>query len=74
MNKTVLFVILSLVTGFAAGAWSMSASQPDSGQDAGPAAYFDAEAPATERLAALERIVILKTFEAGEDIPAATEA
>jgi len=57
MNKTVVTVILSIVAGFAAGAWSMSATQPDSGQAADPADYFDAEAPATERLAALERIV-----------------
>lgn len=57
MNKTVLFVILSLVAGFAVGAWSMSASSPGNGQAADSAAYFDAEAPATERLAALERIV-----------------
>jgi len=57
MNKTVLTVIMSLVAGFAAGAWSMSATQPDSGQDADPADYFDAEAPAVDRLAALERIV-----------------
>jgi predicted metalloprotease with PDZ domain len=57
MNKTVLTVIMSLVAGFAAGAWSMSATQPDSGQAADPADYFDAEAPAADRLAALERIV-----------------
>lgn len=57
MNKTALTVILSLVAGFAAGAWSMSASEPESGQAADPAAYFDADAPASDRLAALERIV-----------------
>lgn len=57
MNKTVLVVILSLVAGFAAGAWSMSATQPGDGQAADPVDYFDAEAPAAERLAALERIV-----------------
>lgn len=57
MNKTVLTVIISLVAGFAAGAWSMTASQSDSGQAADPADYFDAGAPAVDRLAALERIV-----------------
>lgn len=57
MNKTVLTVILSIIAGFAAGAWSTSASQPGGGQTTDPADYFDAGAPATERLAALERIV-----------------
>jgi hypothetical protein len=57
MNRTVVTAILSIVAGFAAGAWSMSASQPDSRQAAEPADYFDAGAPATNRLAALERIV-----------------
>ncbi len=57
MNKTVVTVILSIVAGFAAGAWSMSASQTGSGQAADPAEYFDADAPAADRLAALERIV-----------------
>jgi len=57
MNKTALLVILSLVAGFAAGAWSMSASEPESGQATDPATYFDADAPASDRLAALERIV-----------------
>ncbi len=57
MNKTALFVILSIVAGFAAGAWSTLASQPGSGPTADPADYFDADAPAADRLAALERIV-----------------
>lgn len=57
MNKTALTVIMSLVAGFAAGAWSMSATQPDSGPAADQVDYLDADAPATDRLAALERIV-----------------
>jgi hypothetical protein len=57
MNKTVLAVILSVVAGFAAGAWTTSASQPGGEQVSDPAEYFDAGAPATDRLAALERIV-----------------
>jgi hypothetical protein len=57
MNKTVLAVILSVVAGFAAGVWTTSAPQSGGEQVSDPAQYFDAGAPAADRLAALERIV-----------------
>lgn len=57
MNKTVLTVILSLVAGIAIGAWSSSDSRPDTGAGKDMADHLDADAPAAERLAALERIV-----------------
>jgi membrane-associated protease RseP (regulator of RpoE activity) len=57
MNKTVLAVILSVVAGFAAGVWTTSAPQSGGEQVSDPAQYFDAGAPATDRLDVLERIV-----------------
>ena len=58
MNKLLLTTILSLAAGFAAGAWTTSASQPAAPGDADPASvYFDVTASAAERLAALERVV-----------------
>lgn len=59
MKKSVLIVILSLVAGFAVGAWSASSSgygNPDAGTGS-PATGFDSAATAEDRLAALERVI-----------------
>ena len=58
MNKLLLTTILSLAAGFAAGAWTTSASQPAVANAEDPAPdYFDPDASAAERIGALERVV-----------------
>ncbi len=59
MNKTLLVIILSLVAGFAAGAWTTWASPPAGSGAGGRDAmeYFDADASVADRIGALERIV-----------------
>lgn len=59
MNKSLLFIILSLVAGFAAGAWTTRASQPAESIAGSGDAYesINADAPVADRLKALEGIV-----------------
>jgi TolA-binding protein len=59
MKKTIVIVILSLVAGFAVGAWSMSnpgSADPDSNRGAATDA-LGSGTTAEDRLAALERII-----------------
>ena len=59
MKKTAIIVILSLVAGFALGAWSSATSRTDTGkagQDIS-AAGFDSGAAPEDRLVALERAI-----------------
>ena len=59
MKKSILIVVLSLVAGFAVGAWSTSI--PESGDpdpaDSALAMGSEGAASAEERLAALERMI-----------------
>lgn len=59
MNKTLIVIILSLVAGFAAGAWTTWASQPEtSGSGSSDdMQYVNADAPMADRIDALERII-----------------
>ena len=57
MNKTLLAIILSLAAGAAVGAIAMNATQSTTGGSSQDTVYFDASAPAGDRIAALERIV-----------------
>jgi len=56
MNNTLLAVIVSLVAGFAAGAWTTMESSPVEAP-AATADAFDADAPLEARIAALEQAV-----------------
>ena len=56
MNNTLLAVIVSLVAGFAVGAWTTMASSPVE-TPAATADAFDADAPLEARIAALEQAV-----------------
>ena len=57
MNKTLLVIVLSLAAGAAVGAIAMNATQTGTQDTDAESVYFDASAPAAERIAALERIV-----------------
>jgi hypothetical protein len=59
MNKTLLVIILSLVAGFAAGAWTTWASQPGASGSGSrdDMEYVDGDAPVADRIDALERII-----------------
>lgn len=57
MNKTLLVIALSLLAGFAAGAWFSSTEDAGESARSGAPAYFDSDATTEERLAVLERIV-----------------
>jgi hypothetical protein len=59
MNRTIVAIIISLVAGFAAGAWTGRAAPPPGTEDeAGYAGgSFDESAPLEDRIAALERAV-----------------
>jgi len=56
MNRTYLIIVAAGIVVLGAGVWAMRAMQTDGGGN-GAGGYFDAAAPADERVAALERIV-----------------